>query len=222
MITKHPSHFIAKTISGNEVGVITKTFLMAIEEELNSIYSSFYNYNIPEDTLTGTQNIFRLIERTWIGILNNCIIKKFRDASSLQEFSVWNSERSIGRCDMLFCIPSKDRRMDFIVEGKLFEFKNNWKPDSAKYFYNSILLQANSYYEAEKKYYDSYNSEVRLMAFVVEWIRTTELLEKAEKIMNKWEDSSDGEADFLALYSSDKAGAFVYGKYVLATDFERM
>ena len=220
MIIKHPRHFVSASISTSDVGLITNNFLVAFETELNSIYNSFYNYYIKEDTLTGSQNVFRLIERTWIGVLNNCIIKNFQNATTLQEFSVWDSERNIGRCDMLFTIPLNNKRYDFVVEGKLFEFMNNWKPHTAKVFYNTILLQAYSYYNAERKYYDNYNSEVRLMAFVVEWIRTTDLLDRAKKIMDEWTDSSDNETDFMALYHSDKSGVFVYGKYVVASEFE--
>jgi hypothetical protein len=222
MVFKYPKHFISEDISGNEIGMITNNFLLAIETELHSIYNSYYNYNIEGDTLTGSQNIFRLIERTWIGILNNCVVKNFPNSSTLQEFSVWNSEGSIGRCDLLFSIPLNNKRHDFIVEGKLYEFTNNWKTETAKFFYNSILLQANCYYEAEKKYYDSYNSEVRLMAYVIEWIRTPDRLNNAKRIMDSWDDFTDRETDFLALYNSEKAGAFVYGKYVLATEFERV
>lgn len=50
-----------------------------------------------------SHSVFALIERAWVGVLNNAIIRAFpKDAITLQEFAVYDKEiKIIGRSDML-------------------------------------------------------------------------------------------------------------------------
>lgn len=219
MVTQHNHIYLSPFLKNQHFASLFENTLKGITEELNKIYHSFYNYNIAEDTTKGVDNLFRVIERTWVGILNNALLKAEPSITTLQEFSVWSPERNIGRCDLLFRYEKNNQKTDFVTEAKLYEFTDKWQNNNAKNHYFNILKQANSYYISERKYYDTYGSDVWLMAFVAEWIRTRDRLTRAKTIMNEWNDQTDSETDFLTLYHGDSSGAFVYGKLIKAAEF---
>jgi len=220
MITQHGLAYLRPDFKQSSTGELFSKVLENIQKELDGIYKAFYSYPVNEAERPGIDNIFRIIERTWVGVLNNALLKSDSRITTLQEFSVWSEERSIGRCDLLFRYEAGVQRFDFVTEAKLFEFTNRWKNETAEQFYNSILRQAFNYYDTEKKYYDTYKSEVWLVAFVVEWIRNSALLNEAVKIMSNWSQDTDNQTDFLTLYIGNDCGAFVYGKLVRASDFK--
>lgn len=193
---------------------------MAITDELNKIVSAYYSYNFPEDDSAGIDNVFRNIERTWVGIFNNALLRVNPGIATLQEFSVWSSEKNIGRCDLLFRHSHDGKKDDFVTEAKVWEFTDNWKYPTPREFYSGILGQAYIYYNTERKYYDSYKTDVWLLAFLAEWIRDKEKLEKAKNIMNDWKQETDHETDFLSLYMGECRGAFVYGKIISVKEYE--
>jgi hypothetical protein len=220
MIKQYEKTYQSPSLKAEHFGPLIANTLKGITGELNKIYRAFYSYQLKEDSSKGIDNLFRIIERTWVGILNNSLLLENPSITTLQEFSVWSSERNIGRCDLLFRYEHEGQKSDFVTEAKLYEFTDNWKNDTAKGFYLGILNRAYDYYSTEKKYYDTYESDIWLMAFVAEWIRGKERLTRAETIMSEWNENTDSETDFLTLYQGELSGAFVYGKLMKASEFE--
>ena len=98
--------------------------LIEVDSEIRRTAKSFYDYSPEEfkETNKGVDKIFSSIERTWVGIFNNALIKSDDSVTTLQEFAVWSNVRQEGRCDMLF----EWNTCHFIVEAKSEEFKPNW------------------------------------------------------------------------------------------------
>jgi hypothetical protein len=58
-------------------------------KEINSLARTVFNQK-------ETHNVFALIERAWVGTLNNAIIRAFpEDAVTLQEFAVYDKNKKI-------------------------------------------------------------------------------------------------------------------------------
>lgn len=220
MIKQHPNIYLSSYIKEQFFAEMIKEALKSTELELNQIYKTFYSYDRQQmgDSYSGLDNLFRIIERSWVGIFNNALLKVDSSITTLQEFSVWDTERSIGRCDLLFAFEKDGRRADFIAEAKLSEFKANWKKEGVKGFYLSRLKQAFDYFEPEKKYYESYKSDVWLMVIIVEWMRE-KMVPVADSIMQSWKEDDDPECDFLTFYDGGSSGAFLYGKVMRPSDF---
>ena len=220
MIVQHPNIYLSPFLKEQFFGEFIKETLKKTETELNKIFKTFYSYDQQQmgDTNRGIDNLFRIIERTWVGIFNNALLKVDSTITTLQEFSVWNSERNIGRCDLLFRYEKDGKKADFITEAKLSEFKANWKKEGVKGFYLSRLKQAYDYFEPEKKYYESYQTDIWLMVIIVEWMRE-KMVPVALSIMDNWKQEDDPESDFLTLYNGGTSGAFIYGKLMRPSDF---
>jgi len=215
MPTHHPNVYISQKLP-NGFAVFLHKMLIDLRAEMNRISRAFYQYKVQGQEYYGVDNLFSIIERTWLGVFNNALVRN-ADITVLQEFNVWNSERNIGRCDLLFRFEDENEEVDIFVEAKFEEFiySNNFNRAG---FYKKILDQAYKYYKAERKYYEK---EVRLMAIVFELISNADRLEAAKTIMNDWKEGKDPETDFLSLYYGDKRGVFVYGKIVTVQEYER-
>lgn len=216
MPTHHPNVYISQKLP-NGFAVFLHKMLIDLRAEMNRISRAFYQYKVQGQEYFGVDNLFSIIERTWVGVFNNALVRN-SDIAVLQEFNVWNSERNIGRCDLLFRFEDENEEVDIVTEAKCCEFFNDWNNFNNGEFYRRILDQAYRYYKEERKYY---GKEVRLMAIVFEWIRDTDRLEAAKTIMNDWKEEKDPETDFLSLYYGDKRGVFVYGKIVTVQEYER-
>lgn len=105
---------------------------------------AYYSYQVKNDEIAA-DNIFRIIERTWVGVLNNALIRVDPEITTLQEHSVWSDEKNIGRCDLLFRHCYNGKKDDFFTEAKVWEFTNNWGIPTQTDFYNKILCQAYNY-----------------------------------------------------------------------------
>ena len=218
MITQHLKVYVNPNLKPAGFNSIIRNVLGKIKKELNKIVSAYYTYNVNTNEISA-DNIFRIIERTWVGVLNNALTMVDPEIATLQEFSVWSDERNIGRCDLSFRHYHEGEKDDFVTEAKVWECTNNWETPTPPEFYRGILGQAYNYYSTEKKYYDDYRSNVWLFAFVIEWIRNKTMLDAAKEIMSKWDPEKDPDTDFLTLYIGTERGAFVYGKIVSAKEF---
>jgi hypothetical protein len=186
-------------------GVLTK-----FAEELGALCKEMY--------MGKESEMFSLIERTYIGILNNAIVRLYDDrVTTLQEFSVWDTEKIVGRADFLVKMNFKDHKTYFLFEGKHREFIGKiYSGSNLENDYNDFIFQALKYYNAEKKYYEE---PVFIVAIIFEWIRNQHRL---DQVLN-WPDEDDGLTDFYMLLRSynvanDNSGLMVYGKVVDPTN----
>ncbi len=221
MVTQHKNIHIRPGIEPTIFKDTLQVVLVEINTELNKLARAFYSWEFEDDDIPAVDNLFRIIERTWVGIFNNALNRSSTNITTLQEFSVWGEQKGVRRCDLLIRFNPNNTAHDFITEAKIWEFSSNWKRPTPKAFYHSIMKQAYGYYEAEKNYYQSYQSNTWLMAFVVEWIRNSNMLEKAIKIMDGWDHNTDEETDFITLFTGKESGAFIYGKIMSTEEFER-
>lgn len=182
--------------------------------ELNKIADCFYSYERSPDGFRGFDNVFKIIERTWVGIFQSALLKTDPNIISMQEFNILNGERVFGRCDLLF-EWNNGARNQIITEAKSYEFINDWGESLSDSFFNRILNQAYGYYESEREYY---TQNTYLLALVFEWIRDTNRLEQAKKLMDNW--SLNVNPDFISLIAGERRGVFVYGKIVDAKSFK--
>lgn len=181
-----------------------------LEVEMLKTAKSFYDHSPAQfnETIKGVDKIFSSIERTWVGLFNNALIKADLDVTSLQEFAVWSSERQEGRCDLLF----EWNNNHFIVEAKSAEFNPNWRLFIREDNFPFIIDQAKRYYTAEKDYY---KKDTFLVALVFEWVRESNL-QKANELIKKWKEVeisiSAINTHFASFFQGDHRGALIYGK----------
>ncbi|MCX6185812.1 MAG: hypothetical protein NTU43_02295, partial [Bacteroidetes bacterium] len=171
----------------------------SFHEELQLLRNTMYKSEQSKD-------IFALNERTWVGILNNAILKAFPhdEISTLQEFGVYDEDKKnhIGRADYLVCCEDKY----LLFEAKQYEEKSvknlcdENKNDLAK-------EQAIKYYNAELNYYNKEGKTAFIIPIYFGWMRKEGLIEKAKE----YKIESD-ETDFCALYYEGNSGVWVYGK----------
>ncbi len=174
-------------------------------------FNSFYNeLRLLRNTMYKSEqskDIFALNERTWVGILNNAIIKAFpNDAvSTLQEFGVYdeNTNKHKGRADYLVCWNNTC----LLFEAKQYEEK------SVKNLYDEnkndlAKEQAIKYYNAELNYYNKEEKTIFIIPIYFGWMRKEGLIEKAKE----YKIESDETTDFCALYYEGNNGVWVYGK----------
>ena len=216
MPSHHPSVYINPSLNNN-FKVFLAEVLKGLKNEMHLVSEAFYHYGLPGNDIEGVDNLFAVIERTWMGIFNNAMIRTFPDIVTLQEFNVWSSERNVGRCDFLFRLKDELDDLDVIIEAKMYPFCDDWDQTDNVEFYNKILGQAYSYYREEKQYY---TRKVWLMALCFEWIQKPRHLPLAKEKMHEWNKEKDPQTDFLTLYYGTNRGVFVYGKIISVHDFE--
>lgn len=203
LIQLHQKTHIDLMKLNSKAGPLFEYLFPALEDEMRIVSKRFYQYegNHPEDDL------FHLIERSWVGILNNALVRGGKDVVTLQEFTVWDSKgKSAGRCDLLFSWGD----LDVMVEAKSAEFKpKSWRKPSKGFYNKTFSKLSDVYFGSEAQYY---NRTTFGIVLYFEWIRETgDLLNQAEQVMNVWDPLTDPDTHFLALYKGHRRGLFVYG-----------
>src|ERR1035437_7505202 len=167
----------------------TKT-LDAFGEELNRLASQMYKYPNGKkgiDNHESINDVFALIERSYIGLLNNAVVRSFPKNSTLHEFIV-SGKKQGERADYLVTHHFDDQSINFLFEGKISEatYKDyeNYDPQVAAQYYKQIHDQACKYFEAEKEYYQN---ETYIVTIIFEWIRKTDLLDGIRKELKEYE-----------------------------------
>ena len=185
--------------------------MMKFGEELDMLCIQMYKGN--------EADMFSLIERTYIGLLNNAIVRYYNEkVTTLQEFSVWNKNKLVGRADLLVRIKFDNEIVYILFEGKQREFDGKeYVSSQLEIFFETFETQARKYYDAEK---EDYNEQVFIVPIVFEWIRTQK---KLTQVLNWETDRDDGHTDFYAVYHSncqteDNSGLMVYGKVIKANE----
>lgn len=184
-----------------------KTFA-ALGNEFNKIASDIYLYPDKKkgiDDKDSINDVFSLIERTYVGILNNAILRTFPQDSTLQEFPVYGKKGFKGRADFLTVHNyAKGKFINLLFEAKagVFSWKDYTQEETSQY-YSQLHKQALGYYEAERSYYEA---EIYTVAITFDWIRNMDLLATVLK-----EPYSDNVTDFYFIYYTSESGMSVSG-----------
>jgi len=115
---------------------------LKFETELNQISKAFYP--------TNEKLVFECIERQWVEIFNNAVIKsfKFDEVTTLQEYSVPLAEKLYGRADYLVRL----KKIDMLFEAKMYEEKGAvCNEDKMEEEYFRVLQQAAKYLKFNKR-----------------------------------------------------------------------
>lgn len=174
--------------------------------ELQQIALAFYSKNEKE--------VFNCIERQWVGIFNNSVIKsfKFDEVTTLQEYSVPLAEKQYGRADYLVRLDN----IDMLFEAKMYEEKGRGCSDEVMDAdYLNVLKQAAKYLKFNER--GNYKEELYLVAIYFGWIRNKSVLDKVKSAMDKGKSSSD-KTDFCSLFCNENSGVWVYGRVVKPND----
>lgn len=156
-----------------------------------------------------SEDLYWLIERSWLGIFNNAVIKAYPSTATLQEFSVWNKDsKCIGRCDYLFRWENGGKKYDVITEVKQYESDGKWKYSQSEAFYQKIIEQARNYYEVESSHYPN---EVLFLGLIFEWIGNDTQLKSLKPLLSSYPKTEDPFTDFIQLIHTERAGVVVYG-----------
>lgn len=154
--------------------------------------------------------IFQYIERTWVGVFNNAVRRAYPDAVTLEEFSV-GLENSYGRADYFVRLP--DHEIDMLFEAKMYEDMGNDKNEytETQYWYNEVINQARSYYNAEAT---DYLPNTYAIALIFGWMRKPTALQRARAYMQSTDEekAKKDPTDFCAFFTDSKNGLWVYGK----------
>lgn len=187
-------------------GFFEKVFEM-MNAELNQIAVSFY--------LGEKENVvFECIERQWVGIFNNAVIKsyKFDEVTTLQEYSVPLAEKQYGRADYLVRLDN----IDMLFEAKMCEEKGTVCSDEMmEADYLKVIQQATKYLKFNER--GSYKEELYLIAIYFGWIRNEGVLEKVKRVMDAGKSTTD-KTDFCTLFCNESSGVWVYGRVVKPND----
>jgi hypothetical protein len=179
--------------------------LLQFKHELQVLASQWYYYS-NEDGTPGTNDVFGLIERSYVGLFNNAIIKCFPNDAVLQEYSVHLGGRQYVRGDYLVKHWDDNKPINILFEAKQRLFDGiDYTPDETRIFLSEFITQGKKYYMAEQKYY--LDADTYVSSLVFEWVRYKEHLDK----ILKWSSLDDGVTDFYCLYHTDGAGLMVYG-----------
>ncbi len=197
-----------------KIKLFLNKILDAFGKELEKVATAMYKYPHELKGIDGKEDIndvFALIERSYVGLLNNVIIKKYPKAVTLQEFTVYKKDSNAGkdklegRADLLVDVVINNTPIRLLFEAKAYTAaRKQPKKGEMQAYYQRVRSQAMSYYEAEKEYY---NTLPYIVTINFDWIRDTKLLVDLKK--NEFVD--DGCTDFYYIYHTDMAGLMVYG-----------
>jgi hypothetical protein len=171
--------------------------------ELSRLRDTLYNYE-------EHHFIFALNERTWIGILNNAIIKAYPNSVTLQEYGVHSPTKFVGRADLLVQWNHPNGKIYYLIfEAKQYKEQsfNTLLKDDEEYL-KSIKDQGQKYFDAETTYYKDKN--VYVIPIVFGWIPNKMFLDKAKQYFAVKD--GDKASDFCYLYHEGDSGVWVYGK----------
>ena len=209
MITTTP--FILKESPTNPfIKTFFSNILNAFGQELNklaSVICQYPNNLLGLDDLESENDVFTLIEQTYVGILNNAIIRTYPNAVTLQEFGVYGEDAKRGRADLLITFEGDQSGTEFLIEAKHageVSYKT-YSNESTLRYYKTLYQQALNYYTAEQKYY---LQKPTIVTIIFQWVRKKELLGYI-----KDENYTDECTDFYYLYHTSSAGLLVYGTY---------
>ena len=211
MLTWHPSPqkikqekiWLSDRLSDPALRNFFEESLQAFTAELQKLADQWYNYT--EDEKNGIEEVFALIERSYVGLFNNAVVKSFPNDSSLQEFSVHLGGRNYVRGDYLVKHWEGDRSLSILFEAKQRQHDGRkYSMSETKAFLDPFIEQGKKYYNAEPQYY---RDETYISSLVFEWVRYSEHL----KNVLSWSDDDDGITDFYCLYHTNTVGLMVYG-----------
>lgn len=195
--------FISKRIEDASLRNFFEQTLTQFHDELQMLADQWYGYD--EDGKAGTDEVFALIERSYVGLFNNAVIKSFPKDSVLQEYSVHLGGRKYIFGDYLVKHWEGERSINLLFEAKQRQFNGKaYSKEATELFLNPFIEQGQRYYMAEEKYY---NECTYISSLVFEWVRKVKHL----KPVLEWNNDEDGVTDFYRFYHSDTAGLMVYG-----------
>ena len=90
--------------------------------ELEILSQQWYIYEGGIDGNPGFNDVFTLIERSYVGLFNNAVIRSFPLDATLQEFSVHLGGRKYIRCDYLVKHWDGKNSIDILFEAKGRQF----------------------------------------------------------------------------------------------------
>jgi len=199
---------ILKDSLSEPVKMFLSISLNGFGNELNFVANQMYNYPDAKkgiDNKESINDVFALIERSYVGLFNNAIIRGFPNSATLQEFSVYNKNKSSGRADLL--VTHALANNEFI--NLLFEAKvgvatvNDYSADYRKIYYEKLYNQAYKYFLVEKEFY---TGESYIITISFDWIRHDYIL--TEILKDRFIDTV---SDFFFVYYTNEAGLSVYG-----------
>jgi hypothetical protein len=189
--------------------------LNAFGKELEVVAESMYRYPNNLMGIDGKESIndvFALIERSYVGLYSNAVVRCFPDDAVLQEFPIYqkdeisNKEKFLGRADLFIVHKAGNNVINLLFEAKAFPAE--WKKSDSeklKSYYKGVHDQAFSYYNSEK---DFYTGDTYIITINFDWIRNPHLLDE----VLKEEYGDDGCTDFYTIYhTKNEAGLMVYG-----------
>ena len=209
MITTTP--FILKDSPTNPfIKIFFSNILNAFGEELNklaSVICQYPNNLLGLDDLERENDVFTLIEQTYVGILNTAIIRTYPNAVTLQEFGVYSEDLKRGRADLLITFEGDQSGTEFLIKAKHAGEANyqSYSNEKALRWYKKLYSQALQYYTAEQKYY---LQQPTIVTITFEWARNQKQLKEVLE-----ETTTDEYTDFYYLYHTNSAGLLVYGTY---------
>lgn len=125
--------------------------------ELNLLANEMYQY---PNGLKGKygkdseNDVFDLIERTYVGLFNNAIIRSFPELATLQEFPVYNEGDAQGRADLLVVKNSAQGTVNLLFEAKCSRLADrDYTRKETLQYYNMMIKQGKEYFKAESDYY---------------------------------------------------------------------
>ena len=192
--------FISKRTKSYLLDDFFEKILLRLKDEFQLLADNWYCYS--ENGVKGTEEVFALIERSYVGLFNNALVKCFPNDSVLQEYSVRMENGSYVRGDYL--VRHGESNILFEAKQRQFDGRKYTVADSIK-FLKPFIRQGFKYYNAEKNYY---RGTTFISSLVFEWVRHPHHLD----LVRKWdEEEDDGITDFYCLYRTELAGLMVYG-----------
>ncbi len=186
---------------GNEIKQVLKSFPIANNENEEAASLFFLN-----------------TESSWLGLLALAIRRVDNKASFLEELTIYNHDKHVGRLDLLISVPNKhDESRYYLVEAKCREWKglDYWSISNANGNFNNIYEQASKYAkEIIRKSFSHFEPEIISLSF--DWIRkgisgSSQRIDGANKYFYDFEIEKT-DIDFLSFYHTEVDGLFVYGK----------
>ena len=184
--------------------------LSSLREVIEITANAFYQETEHDQEVMGFDKMFGGIERTWVGIFNNAVVRTDATIATLQEFKVFSDEKEEGRCDFLFQVNKDNQIFNVYTEAKQ-AIHDSMSNLTAQNDYTTAFKQLNTYYEQEKKWCKCPNFQ---MVIRFEFINKSEELKLVQDAANNWDFSQDDGTNFLSLYYYKKRGVLVYGKII--------
>src|SRR5688572_10509304 len=102
MSIQAPIVYVNPNLTPPGFGEFLRKVFHSLGNEIQLVINTFYQYDPkPKYNALGSDDVFTVIERTWLGLFNNAIIRAFPKSVTMQEFNVWDERKAIGRCDFL-------------------------------------------------------------------------------------------------------------------------